>query len=61
MAKKITPEELEVLHAAMQIECYHRENMWQEDLSDAIASGARPGLEGACREGGDVKQPLLGF
>lgn len=61
MAKKITPEELEVLHAAMQIECYHRENMWQEDLSDAIASGDLPKLEDAFREGWDVNQPLLRF
>lgn len=64
MAKLLTPEEVEAFEArqaAWEKEYYHREDMWQEDLSDAIASGALSKLEEAFEKGWDVNQPLLRF
>lgn len=64
MAKGITLEEaqkLERRQAAWEKEYYHKEDMWQEDLSDAVASGDLPKLEDAFGRGWDVNQPLLRF
>ena len=54
-------QELEERQAAWEKEYYHKENMWQEDLSDAIASGDLPKLEDAFGRGWDVNQPLLRY
>lgn len=64
MAKFLTLEEaqaFEARQAAWEKEYYHREDMWQEDLSDAIASGDLSKMEDAFEKGWDVNQPLLRF
>ncbi len=53
--------EFEKWQAAWEKEYYHKEDMWQEDLSDAIASGDLAKLEDAFIGGWDVNQPLLRF
>ena len=40
-------QEFEKWQAAWEKEYYHKEDMWQEDLSDAVASGDLPKLEDA--------------